>query len=373
MFLTYDQFNPWDPATWSSNPLGLYSELKERGLIVDTLHLGHRPLANAIGYALSTLLWPHYAHRSRLELTRRITRRMVLGFLARKQIRAKLNGLPTGTRLLTCSNAVIDFSRCGLPVWHYSDACLGVALREDPASALIDAKLQRSMLRQETKNYQSLDKLLLFSQWAARSAIADHYTPAYKVSVVGHAACLPDPGTHEKIDPQGPPTVLFVCTDWQRKGGPLVLDAFKRLRQSLPAARLVVIGYLNPEKVAGVDGVEFVGKLRKDRPDELQRFIEWYRRADVLALASNYDPMPNITLEANLCGTPVVTSPVCAVTEQIESGVNGELVPHDPEAMYQALRKILSRRCATLRATSRHYVLKHHTWNQVGERISTLN
>jgi len=369
MFLTVDQFNPWDPATWSSNPLGLYTDLRNNGLIVDTIHLGEIKYANLLGYALSTLTWPHLPHKTRVELTRRVTRRRVLGIVAKAKIGRIAHKLTKDTRILTCSSGVIDLSRCRLPIWHYSDACLGVALRENPAYRGLDPRLAQRMLKQETANYAKLDRLLLFSQWAANSATTDHALPATRVAVVGHGPCIPDPGTHERmVDQPDVPTILFVCTDWERKGGPLVLESFKLLRQNIPDARLVVIGYLDPALVEGVPGIEFVGAIRKNIPSELARFIEWYRKSDLLVLASTYDPMPNITLEANLCGTPVVTTNVSAVEEQMNDGVNGYMARNDPVDFEAKMRSIISER-DSLRKSSRSYVLNHFMWSTVVNNI----
>jgi glycosyltransferase involved in cell wall biosynthesis len=139
----------------------------------------------------------------------------------------------------------------------------------------------------------------------------------------------------------------------------------------LPNARLVVIGNLDSARFDGVDGVEFVGRLRKDNPDELRRFVGWYRRADVLALASNYDPMPNITLEANLCGTPVVTTSVCGVKEQMREGVNGFLSDSSPAEFASRLKQVISRN-GNLRPSSRHFVDSSFTWTAVVKKISEL-
>lgn len=370
-FISIDLLNPWDPATWSSNPQGLYSELRKRDRLIDSLWLGPCNGITMMAYCATYLRWPLAPKRERLEYMRRLVRPRLLGLVARKRLNERLPSIPRGTRLLTCSGSFVHLGNCGLPVWHYSDACLGVAMREDPAWAGASPQFKKVLLASETKCYARLDRLLLFSSWAAGSAIEDHGMSPDKISVVGHAACLPDPGTHEKLGADGPPTVLFVCTDWERKGGPVVLEAFRQVRSSLPNARLVVVGYLDSSKVAGVDGVEFVGKLRKDKPDELSRFVEWYRRADVLALASTYDPMPNITLEANLCGTPVVTTRVCGVAEQMREGVNGLLSNRSPAELANRLKQVLLNNGA-LRYSSRQFVHSSFTWAKVADAIDGI-
>ncbi len=54
---------------------------------------------------------------------------------------------------------------------------------------------------------------------------------------------------------------------------------------------------------------------------------DWMAHADVLALPSAWEGLPNAVLEAMACGLPVVASGVDGVAEIIESGVTGWLVP----------------------------------------------
>jgi glycosyltransferase involved in cell wall biosynthesis len=74
---------------------------------------------------------------------------------------------------------------------------------------------------------------------------------------------------------------------------------------------------------------EFAGA----RPQE--EVIAAYRAADLFALpcridaTGDRDGLPNAIVEAQLLGLPVVSTPIPGVTELVEDGVNGLLVPPD--------------------------------------------
>lgn len=62
----------------------------------------------------------------------------------------------------------------------------------------------------------------------------------------------------------------------------------------------------------------------------------------VVDVDGNRDALPTVLLEAMAAGVPVVSTPVTGVSEIIEDGVSGILVPEgDPEALAVALRRIL--------------------------------
>ena len=62
----------------------------------------------------------------------------------------------------------------------------------------------------------------------------------------------------------------FVSTNFEAKGGRIVLRAFRELRKRHSDAYLFIVGDLPPD-IAAESGVSFVGLLRKEVPEEYQR------------------------------------------------------------------------------------------------------
>ena len=62
--------------------------------------------------------------------------------------------------------------------------------------------------------------------------------------------------------------------------------------------------------------------------------------ADIFLLSSDYEGMPNVTLEAMASGVPCVSTPVNGIRELIESGLNGMVTEPSAAALAQAVLRL---------------------------------
>ncbi|MDH4100946.1 MAG: glycosyltransferase [Nitrospirota bacterium] len=129
----------------------------------------------------------------------------------------------------------------------------------------------------------------------------------------------------------------------RQKGLPVLLQAFKGVLDTVPEARLLVVGEgeeLEPLKTMAREmGIEqrvlFPG-LRRDIPAILAR-------TEVFVLPSLWEGMPNAVLEAMATGRPVVATRVGGVSELMVEGETGVIVPpSDAPALQQAILAMLS-------------------------------
>ncbi len=144
---------------------------------------------------------------------------------------------------------------------------------------------------------------------------------------------------------QEAPLVSIVARLVRDKGHALAFEAFSRLTERLPGAKLAVVGSgrLGPElselasSVAPAGSVIFMG-LRDDVPAILDA-------SDVLLVSSLREGMPHSILEAMVAGTPVVATEVAGIPEMIRDGREGLLIPAgSTEAIERALHRVLSDR-----------------------------
>jgi glycosyltransferase involved in cell wall biosynthesis len=111
-----------------------------------------------------------------------------------------------------------------------------------------------------------------------------------------------------------------------------LISAMAKVRTELPDAHLVLAGD-GPERASLVelsreldlqDSVHFIG-IRSD-VDQL------LRQSTLAALSSDFEGLPLFALQAMACGTPLVATNVGGLTELIDNGVSGLLVPTQSDA-----------------------------------------
>ena len=120
------------------------------------------------------------------------------------------------------------------------------------------------------------------------------------------------------------PIILYIGSGFERKGVPQLLQALAK--PALAHAQLWIIGkdrkakdYARlAEQLEVAPRVHFLGPQQDVTP--------YLGAADVFALPSLYDPMPNAALEAFAAGLPVLSSSSTGAAELIEAGRNGEVV-----------------------------------------------
>lgn len=151
------------------------------------------------------------------------------------------------------------------------------------------------------------------------------------------------------------------------------LRAFRIVKRSFPAARLVIAGsgplrkaleMLTAELGVKRD-VTFAGRVENDDMAKL------YREADLVVNPSLADNMPISILEALACGVPVVSTNVGGIPKLVEHDKTAVLVPPQrPEEMANAILAVLSDpvKASRLRAAGTESVCQY-TWPKVRLRL----
>lgn len=139
--------------------------------------------------------------------------------------------------------------------------------------------------------------------------------------------------------PEDALVILFLGRLTRQKGVDALLDAFRVVQRNNPSIHLVIVGD-GPEadrlrnaycpQEPGHDRIRWLGS-RRDVPALL-------RMANVLALPSRWEGMPNVLLEAMAASRPVVATAVEGSRELVVPGQTGWLVPpEDAMGLAQAL------------------------------------
>lgn len=127
--------------------------------------------------------------------------------------------------------------------------------------------------------------------------------------------------------------LISVARFHPQKGLDRLLEAFAQLRTVVRDARLYLIGdgELKTQLVQLAsdlwlqDSIEFLGMQANPYP--------LIRQADLFVMSSIYEGYPTIVIESMLCSTPVLTTAVSGVDEQITQDEDGWIVENSTEAL----------------------------------------
>jgi phosphatidylinositol alpha-mannosyltransferase len=169
------------------------------------------------------------------------------------------------------------------------------------------------------------------------------------------------------------PTLLYVGRIEARKGIPYLLQAFRKVKDNIPASRLVIVGqggllreYKDMTARLELTDVYFEGYVS---PEKLPGY---YQRADVFCSPSTVNEAFGITLlEAMAAGTPVVATTTNGPATLGPNGVNGLIVPpKDPDGLADAAIRLLEDRpLAAKLAASAHERARTFDWEKVALKL----
>lgn len=192
------------------------------------------------------------------------------------------------------------------------------------------------------------DAIICVSQNVADFA-RDHIgLPAEKLRVVPNGIDLSTvrqrDGTLQRL-PGEPVKLLYLGRLTEVKGVRDLIEAAKILAAATPANswRLTLMGdgALRAELEARIaeNGLQTQITLIPAHADALQRIAEY----DALVLASHWEGMPNVAIEAMAAGVPVVATAVGGTPEVVLHGETGLLVPaNNPAAFAGAMATVIA-------------------------------
>lgn len=175
--------------------------------------------------------------------------------------------------------------------------------------------------------------ILPWSHWAAGSLVDDYGADPARIVVIPPGVDLAfwQPGPIRHSD--GPLRILFVGGDFERKGGPLLLEAFR----SLPAdsAELFLV---TRSEVAPEPGVHVFRDLK---PNTLQ-LLTLFQSSDVFVLPTYAEAFGIAAVEASAVGMPVVATNVGGLADIVLDGETGYLIaPGDKTELADRLQRLL--------------------------------
>jgi len=315
-------FNARDISQWSGTPFYMSKALEQEGMHID--YIGPLKTEFAPGYKLKQFL-------KKMTFSQRESPRFNADILKNysKQVAQQLALLKDTQVILSPTINAVAHLDCKQPIVVWTDAVFASLVAfYSPSSSLSAISVQQG--NQATAEALSRSRLALFSSdWAAQSAIELYGVNKQKVKVVPFGAnidCQHNLATIQqmiKSRPRDKVKLLFLGTDWHRKGGNIVFDTAKALHAAGQKVELNFVGCMPPKEIKIPDYIKCHGFISKRTPHGIAKITELLRDSHFLFVPSLAEAYGIVFCEANAYGLPCLTSYVGGISTVVKDNING--------------------------------------------------
>jgi glycosyltransferase involved in cell wall biosynthesis len=206
--------------------------------------------------------------------------------------------------------------------------------------------------------YKRVDLIISQSEGMTQDITGFMKADPQKVRLIYNPTVTPDifeqaqqPADHAWFDQKTSPIILAAGRLKPQKDFVLLLKAFANVKQSIPDARLVILGE-GPQRQ---ELEELALQLGIRQSVDLAGFrtnpYAFIAMADIFVLSSQYEGLPNILIEALALGKRIISTDCeSGPVEILKHGRYGTLVPvGDLDQMTEAMKAALSQPSACLR------------------------
>lgn len=225
----------------------------------------------------------------------------------------------------------IAFLETEIPIVYTSDATFARMVDYQPGfTNLLGRSVREGNLIEQSAIRKA--KLLLYpTEWAAQSEVSDYGADPNKVYVVPYGANLDDLPERETVLQKKKSSdcrLLFLGTNWERKGGPVAFETLLHLERIGIPAELVVCGCMPPASFSHKK-MRVILFLDKNEPSQRERLAKLFLESDFLLLPTRYECYGIVFCEAAAFGLPVITTDTGGVSGVVRNGENGYMLPYE--------------------------------------------
>ncbi len=359
--------NPHSTSTYSGVPFALFNELETQGKLVDRINI-NMPCVSDV--------FRNYIDINRSLISRRPKRNKYWRYLP-KVIDTLSNRYELAATKKFPHDTVIQIGVGGLPhpskflFAHVEFSILTASnlrgfSKTYGFSQSKDLYLQRA-IEGERRFMEQCDVIWTNSDWT-HETFAHHQIPKEKFFIHPPVANISDPGELERD--WSKPNVLFIGKDWNRKGGPQLLEAFINLKRKINNLSLTIIGC--EPKVPQEKDIKVCGYLDKNNKDDAQIIKSELKKATLFCMPSEWESTGIVYMEAALFGLPSIMSLGQGREKIFPPNFTFFLKDRSISELSFLLEALLQQK-NTLRDAgrkAREYAVNNYTWKTLTEKIS---
>jgi glycosyltransferase involved in cell wall biosynthesis len=258
------------------------------------------------------------------------------------------------------------------PITYYIDATMRQWFQD--YGYRIGRRVRADALAREREAYLSSRYVVGMSDWCADDVASSYGVPREQVRTILPGANLDEDSLSPPEEWHGdlsPLRLGLVGIDWERKGGPTLLDAASILQRMGHEVEVVVLGP-DSSRVPAHPALRALGYVHKGR--EFHRFVEILRSFHFGCLLSRVEASGFSTLEYLRLGIPIITTAVGGIVDPKGAGLRFPLEA-EGEQIAEALVEVVREpdRYATMRKAAARDGMACRWERSANEMLSLLD
>lgn len=225
-------------------------------------------------------------------------------------------------------------------------------------------------LAHEKLFYQRCAGIFTMSEWLKEDIVENVGISPDKICVVNAGCNVKIDSAEElrmKMSQKNGKRFLFVGKEWERKNGPLVLEAFSRLSEKYKDIELNIIGpESDPVGNWQNDNIFFVGRV------DYSEVKKYYDKCDFFVMPSKFEAFGIVFVEALLNGLPCIGRDAFAMPEIIQAEKSGYLLTENsPDLLAALMEKMIQNRTELNEYIFEHRdeYIERYSWNGVAKKM----
>ena len=321
--------DPTDKKVWSGTHYSIYTSLKKLPADVTILGPYEPKIAAFIGKIITGL--------SQLVFKKRYNYRhsKLLAKAYGKYFNQKLSAGSYDIIIAPAATCELAYVKTTIPIIYISDSTINLSLNYHKAltGLLVFSEIETKKIERLALN--NCSKIIVSSNWAAKSLIEDYKIPNNRVEVLPFGAnmeLLPTKKELEEKVVSQTCKLLFIGVYWESKGGDIAYNCLLELLKMGIDAELTICGCTPPEYVSHPK-VNIIPFINKNSKDGMKKLYSVFLNHDFLILPTRFDCTPIVICEASAFGLISIISDTGGVSGHLTVGENGYLVSYEDKGL----------------------------------------
>lgn len=218
---------------------------------------------------------------------------------------------------------------------------------------------------------QKARDIFVGSEWAWKEMIK-YYDLKEEQKVVVHTGGNIELPTKDEYN--GNFNLVFISLNFEKKGGFICVDAFKKVKEKCPELSLTIIGEKPPSDILEIEGVIYAGSLQKTNENDLRQFKSILSDAFLLIHPTKMDTMGAVLIEAGYFGCPSIAPNSFGVPELVLNNKTGCIIdlPFDYISFVEKIELLIHDKSKYLlmRKNAWSYTRSVLTWEHIGKQLN---